>query len=314
MAFTNEVIEEVISSSEEKPCCLKAEFAAFVYVAGYLKITKSSTSLALKVTKPVSARRVVTVGKKLFDFEVGPIIKTVSPFEKWFEVDFYSPHLIEELTRFGIVNPDFTLMEKLPKKILSRKCCQKSFLRGIFVTCGYVLHPGKGRHLELHFQGEETALFVSILMSKMGMSPHIAKRKHRYIVYLKSYDDVKAFLYHIGSKKASFLIEDMQTVREMKNDVNRLVNFEMANIGRIANSASRQLKAIKLIENTIGIDNLSPALREIAYLRLENPDASLEELSDLLGGKTKSAVSHRLRRLEKIAAKFNLEEKRKEES
>lgn len=314
MAFTNEVIEEVISRAEEKPCCQRAEFAAFVYFAGYLKITKEGISLAIKVAKPVSARRVVNLGKKLFNFKVGPVIKTMSPFEKWYEVDFFSQRLVDELIDFGLVNPDFTLMEKLPEKILSKKCCQESFLRGAFLTSGYILYPRKGRHLELQFQSEETALFASMMMNKLRMSPRITRRKHRYIVYLKNYEDVKAFLYHIGSKKTSFLMEDLQTVGEMKSSVNRLVNFEMANLGRIAQSASRQTKAIELIENTIGIDNLSPALKEIAYLRLNNPDASLEELSNLLGGKTKSAVSHRFRRLEKIAAKINAMENRKEES
>ncbi len=314
MTFTNEVIEEVITGAEKRLCCERAEFSAFVYFAGYLKITKEGTSLAIKVAKPASARRVINLGKKLFKFTVGPIIKTMSPFEKWYEVDFFSPELVDELINFGLVNPDFTLMEKLPAKILSKKCCQESFLRGAFLTSGYILYPRKGRHLELHFQSEETALFVSMMMGKLGMTPRIVRRKHRYIVYLKSYEDVKTFLYHIGSKKASFLIEDLQSVGEMKSSVNRLVNFEMANLERIAQSASRQIKAIELIEDTIGIDNLSPALKEVAYLRLKYPEASLEELSNLIGGKTKSAVSHRLRRLEKVAAKINAVEKRKEES
>ena len=68
------------------------------------------------------------------------------------------------------------------------------------------------------------------------------------------------------------------------------------------NTAVRQVEAIKKIKNKIGFNNLPNNLREIAQIRLDNPEVSLLELGKLLNPPLgKSGVNHRLKKLEEIA-------------
>jgi len=305
VAFTNEVIEEIIASAEERACCERAEFAAFVHFSGYLRIGHDQPTLVLRVARPVSARRAVALARRVLGLEVGPITRYESAFEKWYEVELYADDLLAKLSRIGIAGFVTPTEESLSRDLLTSKCCRQGYLRGLFLSTGYILKPEKGRNVEFHLNSEEAAREASRLLKKFGLTPHETKRRHRYIVYLKSYDDVKAVLYNLGAKSAHFAFEDIQVVREIKNTVNRLVNSELANLQKTARSAARQLRAIDTIEKTIGLDALPPALREMALLRRGHPDATLDELAGLLGGgHTKSAVSHRIRRLEKIASEL----------
>lgn len=289
-------------NAEKKGCCIKAEFAAFIHFAGYLKIGKDISSLVVRVSKSVSARRAIALGKEIFGFEVKQIVKTISPFETLFEVEFHSNNLAEQLSQVGIINPFIKFPEIPAEGLLKTRCCKESFLRGVFLANGYILKPEKGRHVEFHLKSKESAYHLVKAISDVGLNPHLAKRKHRYIVYLKNYEDIKSFLYLIGAKSASFLFEDLQTVREVKNDVNRFVNFELANLKKTADTSSRQIEAINLIERTLGLNSLPPVLKEIAGLRKRYEHATYEKLAQFLGeGHTKSAVNHRLRRIEKIA-------------
>jgi len=99
-------------------------------------------------------------------------------------------------------------------------------------------------------------------------------------------------------------------MKEMRNNVNRLVNCETANLSKTVNAAVRQVESIKMIQNEIGLNRLPKNLREIAELRLEYPDESLKELGGMLNPPVgKSGVNHRLRRIEKIAEELRKEER-----
>lgn len=302
MAFTNEVIEEIIASAEEKPCCELAEFAAFVHFAGYLRIGHDAPTLVLRVSRAASARRAVALGKRVLGLAVGPITRYESAFEKWFEVEFTAADLLGSLSAVGVSGLTIPAADSLDRGLLAKKCCRTGYLRGLFLSCGYILKPEKGRNVEFHLNSEDAARGATRILKQFGIAPHATKRRHRHIVYVKSYEDVKALLYHLGAKSAHFAFEDVQVVREIKNSVNRLVNSEMANLQKSVESAARQLRAIETIERTVGLASLTPALREIAELRRAHPEASFQELAEMLGrGHTKSAVSHRLRRLEALA-------------
>jgi DNA-binding protein WhiA len=108
----------------------------------------------------------------------------------------------------------------------------------------------------------------------------------------------------VGAHRALLRTEDVRIVKSVRNDVNRLVNAETANLVKSADAAAAQVEKITLLADTRGLDSLPPALRELAELRLENPDVSLRELGELADPPlSKSAVYHRVRRLEEIAAR-----------
>src|SRR5699024_7179267 len=130
--------------------------------------------------------------------------------------------------------------------------------------------------------------------------------KTGYITYLKEAEKITDFLSIIGAHNALFKFEDVRIVRDMRNSVNRLVNCETANLNKTIGAAFRQIENIKLIEQTVGLDQLPEKLQEIAVLRREHEDVSLKELGELVGsGKiSKSGVNHRLKKIDEFAEKI----------
>ena len=114
--------------------------------------------------------------------------------------------------------------------------------------------------------------------------------------------DVTIVSVGVGAHRALLRTEDVRIIKEMRNEVNRLVNAETANLQKTAEAAALQVAAVRAVEQTRGLDTLPPALREIALLRLEFPEVSLRELGELADPPlSKSAVYHRIRRLEELA-------------
>jgi hypothetical protein len=94
----------------------------------------------------------------------------------------------------------------------------------------------------------------------------------------------------------------MQVFKDIKNQVNRRVNCETANLDKTVKAAMEQIEDIKLIEKEKGLEDITESLREIANLRKDNPYSSLKEMGEILEPKlSKSGVYNRIRRLKKIA-------------
>jgi hypothetical protein len=142
-------------------------------------------------------------------------------------------------------------------------------------------------------------------MNRFSLAAKSSQRKNWYVVYLKESEQIAGFLNIIGAHSALFNFENARIYKDMRNNVNRLVNCETANLNKPVNAAVRQMENIELISETIGLDNIPESLREAAELRLEYPDASLIELGKLMQSPLgKSGVNHRMRKLEEIAEKI----------
>lgn len=172
-----------------------------------------------------------------------------------------------------------------------RKDLGTAYLRGAFQVAGSVTAPGyrRGHHLEFVHRDES---FVR-LVAELARAPlTVVRRRNHWVAYTKSADGVTTVLSQLGLHDAVLEYEARAVLGEAKANANRVTNFDAANAGRIARSAARQQQALERLEPS----GLPLALREMLELRLENPDASLSELA-WLGGITKSAANHRLRRL-----------------
>lgn len=164
-----------------------------------------------------------------------------------------------------------------------------AYLRGAFQGAGSVTRPGRGHHLEFVHREEE---FVRRI-SEISRAPlKIARRRQRWVAYTKSADGVTTLLSQMGLHDAVLDYEARAVLGEAKANANRVTNFDSANAGRTARAASRQQEALASLDP----EKLPDALREMLELRLEHPDASLAELARL-GGLSRSAANHRLRRL-----------------
>jgi cell division protein WhiA len=174
---------------------------------------------------------------------------------------------------------------------------QAGYLRGAFQGAGSVNRPGGrgGYHLEfVHREAE----FIRRCAAFSRAPLKVVRRRERWVAYTKSADGVTTVLAQMGLSEAVLEYEARAVLGEAKANANRVTNFDAANAGRTATAAARQQRAFENLDP----EHLPPALREMLELRLENPDASLAELARL-GGLSKSAANHRLRRLVAFSAR-----------
>lgn len=193
------------------------------------------------------------------------------------------------------VSPQQALFEKLRTKEEHR-----AFLRGVFLSSGSCSNPRRTYHLEIVCKSEAFALALCKMMAAHCCEAKTVPRKDRVVVYLKEGDKIAALLAFLGACSATLAFEDARAERELRNYINRTSNCETANIGKTVYAAGEQLDAINRILKHSNYTKLSPVLRETVELRLNYPQASLQELASI-AGVGKSGMNHRLQRLIRLS-------------
>lgn len=187
---------------------------------------------------------------------------------------------------------------------------KKAIVRGAFMASGSINNPNKKYHLEIVFELKENAKYILYIIEKFGIDCKLIKRKERYSLYIKDGEEISKFLALIGASKSVMNYEEIRIVREMRNNVNRIVNCETANINKTINVAVNQISDINFLKENNKFDELPEALKKMARVRLENPESSLAELGKLLEKPIgKSGVNHRLKKIQEIANEIREERK-----
>jgi DNA-binding protein WhiA len=185
---------------------------------------------------------------------------------------------------------------------LSKECCRRAFIKGAFLAGGSVSDPDKSYHFEIAVPTKEHAEFLAGVIKKCGPNAKIGKRKDNYIVYIKDGEGIAELLNVMEAHVALMDIENVRILKDVRNSVNRQVNCDIANTRKTVGAAHRQIECIEYIKEHAAPDFLSPELAEMAAVRLENPEASLYELGQMLSIPLgKSGVNHRLAKLCEIA-------------
>jgi len=179
-------------------------------------------------------------------------------------------------------------------------CDRKAMLRGFFLGCGSVNAPNTRYHLEFVAPTASWASAIAQMIEESGVRAGITERGGSSVVYVKDGDGIVRLLSMMGASRAVMEFENVRVVREVSGEVNRRLNFETANIGKTIGSGLRQAAAIEQLQEEGRLDRLPPALREMARWRVENPELNLGELAGRMK-LSKSAVNHRLRRLQELA-------------
>lgn len=201
--------------------------------------------------------------------------------------------------KFDIENIEYyiNLLSKIEKENL-----KKAFIRGSFLGSGSINDPKKKYHIEISLENKEYANILKNILNEFNIIFKELERKSSYSLYSKDGEEISKFLALIGASKAVINFEEIRVIRDIRNNVNRKVNCETANLNKTVNAAVRQIEDIKFIYNSKAEDKLSDSLKEIANLRMENPDISLVELGKLLKEPIgKSGVNHRLKKIQEIA-------------
>ena len=179
---------------------------------------------------------------------------------------------------------------------------KKAIIRGIFMGSGSINNPEKEYHLEMEITNKENMNIVLKLLLEFEIKAKNMETKNKYYIYLKDGEEISKFLALIGASKAVMKFEDIRIQKEMRGKVNRLVNCETANLNKTINASVEQIAAIRKLQETGEFKKLDENLKEIALLRLENPNMSLVELGKQLKEPIgKSGVNYRLKKIMEIA-------------
>lgn len=184
------------------------------------------------------------------------------------------------------------------------------FLRGAFIACGVVTDPNKEYHLEFSVGDKEKCGRVCRIINESGMKVKMSSRKGRYMLYTKESESISDILTFIGAMISSMEIMNAKIYKDVRNNVNRAVNCEAANIEKTVAASRKQIEDIELIERTKGLSVLSDELRVIAELRRDNAELSLSEIGKLAEPEiSRSGVYHRLRKIGEIAERLRRNER-----
>lgn len=305
MSFSADVKNELARVTDEQNCCHIAELAALMRMGGTMLIGGNNTlGINFTTENAAVARKVLTLIKRGFPVAVEVVVTRARRLKKANSYHIKvapSPVVTGLLAELGIMRGE-VINAGRDMGLLRKACCRRAYLRGAFLGGGSVSKPEGEYHLELVTGNIDFARTLVRLLKAFGLPARMTDRKQDYVVYLKDGDAITSLLRIIGAHNALFAFENVRVVKDMRNQVNRLVNCETANLQKTVNAAVRQAESIKLIAAAMGLDKLPPSLREAAELRLAHQEATLQELVDLADGQVgKSGMNHRLRKLEQIA-------------
>ncbi|MGI5911564.1 MAG: DNA-binding protein WhiA [Syntrophomonadaceae bacterium] len=309
MSFSHDVRNELARVIPEKECCRKAELLGLIQTgAVVINAGEEKSALNLQALNAATARKIFKLMKESFGLQSTVRIEKRKHFSK--------TRIYEVITEL-FSNRDFPILQELqlisadkPNKevnldILGKTCCKRSYLRGIFLSRGFINRPEGEYHLEIVFNDERLLLKVQKILNRFQIKTRSFQRKNNLVLYIKESDKISDFLRVVGANRALLNFENVRIIKSMRNTVNRQVNCETANLAKTIDASVRQIDLIKRAMQKEGWTSLPSHLKELAILRTNYPDYTLRELGEMTNPKlSKPGVAYRMRKLEKIAEKI----------
>lgn len=319
MSFSRNVKEELSRQLSSARHCQIAEIAAIISLCGEVSINeKDEYFLKIHTENLTVARKYLILLRNAFAVSAEISVKQgVKPKRnKLYTVlvrDNMASQQILKATKLmdaqGEIREELSLASNL---VVQNACCKRAFIRGAYLACGSMSDPSKTYHFEIVTPAMAKARQLQDIIHFFGMDAKIVLRKNHYVLYVKEGSQIVDLLNIMEAHVALMDLENVRILKEMRNSVNRQVNCETANINKTVAAAAKQMEDIEYIRNTIGLGKLSAGLKEVAQLRMEQPEASLKELGMLLNPPLgKSGVNHRLRKISEIADELREEKERK---
>lgn len=314
MSFSGNIKEELSTRVGRERHCQIAEIAAITMLSCEVAETKHGASFIKLYTENARiVRKYFTLLKKAFNITAGVMVrrrKTGKNTRSYLLLVHGDEDTGRILMAVKVLSPGQRTAPKLfpeNRLIIQKECCKRAFLRGVFLCVGSVSDPDRSYHFELVLDTPAWSGLLKELIGDFGVDARVVKRGKHFVVYVKEAEGISLLLNIMDAHVSMMDFENVRILKEIGNVVNRRVNCETSNIRKTVSSAVKQMEDIRLIEETVGIDSLSPALAEAARARLEYPDLSLAELGKRMEPPVgKSGMNHRLRKLAELA-----EEKRK---
>lgn len=262
----------------------ESEFSGFVLGNGKYLLSSNSISLSFSSKEIFIIRKIISLANRIGLQRASDILKKEG---NSFSIEF------KGVNKFLDANEIFL---NASKGKMNKK---KSFLRGVFLGCGILSSP-PSYHLEFRFEREKEMVFLSNMLKNLGIK-HLKSNDH---IYIKGRENIKQFLHYVGGVETYLLFEEDAVIKEISNIANRKANFEFANLERQTNATTKQLKFLKDIKDSGGLEKMREDLKEIAIMRLTYPYLSLNELAKKSNGRySKQSIYYRLRKIMKIYEK-----------
>ena len=297
MTFTEEVKNELVRLEEPDDCCRKVALAAIIRHSGNLQLARAGgLGLNISTQSPSVARAILKLVKEQQP-STRVFIRKRSAFRRNNVYLIFAPDAEKVLSAVGLWDP-VRKSVRFEDEPVAKLCCKRAYLRGAFLVSGTINDPkGSSYHLEIVAEYESQAEYLCSIMKDLELRPKTVLRKGLYVAYLKEIEQIIDFVNMIGAHSALLRIEDARVVKDMRNKVNRLVNAETANLNKTVAASWRQLEAIRFLDRAVGILSLPQDLQQVAEFRGKYPDASLQELGQLLDPPISTGtVNHRLRK------------------
>ncbi len=240
------------------------------------------------------------------DYNINRFSKLLSNLNINHKIDINGKIFVVSINTKNIENLiDFSHNEiRLKKEILEEKNQEdlKAVIRGAFLGSGSINNPDNKYHLEVNFSNKESLEDIMNILQNLGIMVKKINTKNKYSIYIKEGEEISKLLALIGANSAVLKFEDIRIQREMRGKVNRLVNCETANLNKTINASVEQISAINKLKDSGKFNDLNDNLKEIAELRICNPDISLIELGKRLKNPVgKSGVNYRLKKIIELA-------------
>lgn len=304
MSFTAEVKEEL--SRVEPVCshCISATLAALIRIEGTLLLSGMGRyRLEIATDTPVVARFVIKALHDIFGLKTDLTMRrsVLHKTPNWLIEVQNQKGLNTALRILGVLDKEGHLERGISKDLVKKRCCSAAYLRGVFLGSGFIANPKGDFHFEITVETQTMANDIIELMSASGISAKITERRNSYTIYLKSGSAISSFLALVGAHQCALKMENERVLKSVRNDVNRRVNAEIANQAKTAQASIEQIQTIRRVLEHHDIKTLPKALQDYIRLRVSYPDASLKELGEMANPPlSKSAIYHRVRRLEQM--------------
>lgn len=308
MSFSSNVKQEIVQHFSKGLHCSIAELSAITNLCGEIIYLNDKFWLKIQLDNYLLIKKCFTILKNAFNIRGEVCVRVFKNSRKgriYTLIVRNSDEVVKLLKGMGIgyfEENTWKLNNKIDPLITKSMCCSRSYIRGAFLCAGSVTDPNKNYHLEFVFSSKTFAYELQKMINNFELEPKLIERKEHFVLYLKEGEQIVDLLNIIEAHVALMEFENIRIMKEMRNDINRKVNCEAANISKVINASVKQIEDIRLIDEMMGIKELPENLKEIAEIRLEYPHTSLKELGTYLNKPVgKSGVNHRLKKLSILA-------------
>lgn len=314
MSFSSDIKKE-IANSELKNCCKKAQLAALIQMFGRISIKNNELILKLVSENVVATRRVKILLKEILDVKTSQTMFKKSNLKKniIYENETETP-AIEIYKALGLYSDTRTYLDYPSYQIVQKDCCAKAYLGGIFLAFGACNRPeSTSYHLELSVEKESLAEFIVKLISRFKIESKIAKRRNKYVVYIKKSDQISDFLILVGAHESMLKFEDIRMKRDIAQSISRINNCDIANEVKSLKKANEQLEDIEHLLLYYDLKQLDEKLVKIIEIRRIYPEYSLSELVEVYNERykeniSKSGIRHRFNKIKELIRRYQDED------